>query len=77
MALTALETNLLKALKDAEPFVKSAYDAGDLAALSINITVRDTITAAENKAKRRAAPTIKPGPRCKRTPDMFEKGGKR
>ncbi len=76
MSLTALETNLLKALKDALPAIDNAYKAGDLSALGVATFARSVIEAAEHKAKRKPPRVLTPGPRCKRTRDMFEGGGK-
>lgn len=73
MALTPFENNLVSALKKARPFVEQVQKATKgLQATGELVLIDSLLEAAENKAKRQSAPTIKPAPRCKRTPDMFK-----
>ena len=77
MALTPFENNLVSALKKARPFVEQVQKATKgLQATGELVLIDGLLEAAENKAKRQSAPTIKPAPRCKRTPDMFEGGSR-
>jgi len=72
MALTAFESNLVSALKKARPFVERAQKASEgLEATGELVLIDGLLEAADNKAKRKPCPTVKPGPRCKRTADMF------
>ncbi|MFN3686564.1 hypothetical protein [Salinarimonas sp.] len=77
MALTAFEKNLVAALRAARPFVEQAQQvSGGITGTGEIVLIDGLLTAATKKDAQResstpAAPTFKPGPRCKRTPDMF------
>ncbi|RST85598.1 hypothetical protein EJC49_14950 [Aquibium carbonis] len=71
MPLTAFERNLVAALRTARPFVEQARnDSGGLSGTGELVFIDSVLTAAGRKDAP-TPPTIKPGPRCKRTPDMF------
>ena len=82
MPLTAFEKNLVAALRAARPFVEQAQQAsGGITGTGEIVLIVSLLSAATKKDAQRessapTAPTFKPGPRCKRTPDMFGGAGK-
>lgn len=76
MALTAFEKNLVAALRAARPFVEQAQkDSGGITGTGELVFI-DSVLRAAMHGNKPTPPTIKPGPRCKRTPDMFGGAGK-
>lgn len=72
MALTAFEKNLVAALRAARPFVEQAQkNSGGITGTGELVFIDSVLRAAMHGNKPAPTPTIKPGPRCKRTPDMF------
>lgn len=76
MALTVFEKELVAALRAARPFVEQAQkESGGVIGTGELVSIDSVLRAAMHGSKP-TPPTIKPGPRCKRTPDMFGGGGK-
>lgn len=77
MALSAFERNLILALKQARPFVEQARKSSKgVRGVGELVLIDSLLEAADNKANRKTCPTVKPGPRCKRTADMFGEGNR-